>query len=226
MFNFLQQIKELEESLKSANSILKTFRKDIEKLKSQSLIDQQTISNKDKELKSLENKLFECSKARKDIEDGLDKKVEELEKSNLSKEEISQQIIQLFKGGFTGVREKVLKSWSKYAKAKDSFSELQKNLSNSRLGAIQSLEKTKRNLWITVWILLAAVILLSLSLCYYKKKKKNRIKPPFLKESTKENFPHPLFFSKKPPNSSPSLRASALLKLILATIGGKTLKKH
>jgi len=110
VFNFLQQIKELEESLKSANSILKTFRKDIEKLKSQSLIDQQTISNKDKELKSLENKLFECSKARKDIEDELDKKVEELEKSNLSKEEVSRQIIQLFKGGFTGVREKVLKS--------------------------------------------------------------------------------------------------------------------
>ena len=110
MFNFLQQIEELKESLKSANSILKTFKKDIEELKSQSLIDQQTVSNKEKELKVLENKLFECSKARKDIEDELDKRVEELEKSNLSKEEISQQIIQLFKGGFPRVREKVLKS--------------------------------------------------------------------------------------------------------------------
>ena len=110
MFNFLQQIEELKESLKSANSILKTFKKDIEELKSQSLIDQQTISNKEKELKDLENKLFKCSKARKDIEDGLDKKVEELEKSNLSKEEVSRQIIQLFKSGFTEVREKVLES--------------------------------------------------------------------------------------------------------------------
>jgi predicted transcriptional regulator len=52
-----------------------------------------------------------CSKKRDEIQGELDKKVAELEKSNLSKEEIAQQITQLLtKSDFTKTREKLLET--------------------------------------------------------------------------------------------------------------------
>ena len=109
-------MEDIEILIKKLNDKIDEYQKDIEfiqgkvkELKNQSSIDQGIITKQEKELKDLENKLFKCSGDRKEIQGELDKKVVELENSNLAKEEISQQVIQLLtKSGFIEVREKLL----------------------------------------------------------------------------------------------------------------------
>jgi chromosome segregation ATPase len=109
------RIKELITQLKSKLLIyqeeIDNIQGEVNTLKNQSSLDQATISKQEKELKTLEKKLFKCSGDRKEIQGELDKKVVELENSNLTKEEISQQVIQLLtKSGFTEIREKLLEA--------------------------------------------------------------------------------------------------------------------
>jgi chromosome segregation ATPase len=109
------QIKELITQLRNKLIIyqgeIDNIQGEFNTLKNQSSLDQAIISKQEKELKDLENKMFECSESRKEIQGELDKKVVELENSNLTKEEISQQVIQLLtKSGFTEVGEKLLKT--------------------------------------------------------------------------------------------------------------------
>ena len=149
-----QLIKKLSDRVDKYQSQIKIVQGKVKGLKNQFSLDQDVIAKQEKkikgqekELKTLENKLFKCSNDRDEIQGKLDKKVAELEQSNLSKEQIAEQTIQLLtKSGFTEVRGKLLETWSNYAKSKDSFNELQRNLDSSRLKTIQILKENKRNL--------------------------------------------------------------------------------
>jgi len=101
MVDILQQIKELENQIKSARDVLKTFKEEIGKLKTNSDTDRQTISTKENELKELRNELFKCNGNKEKIQQDLNDKVIELENSNLTKEEKQDQVIKLLtKNGF------------------------------------------------------------------------------------------------------------------------------
>jgi chromosome segregation ATPase len=111
MVDIEEEVEKLEKIIDESIVLIDKLNEKIKTLKNQSSIDKSTISNQEKELKDLENKLFDCNKQRKEIRDELDKRVLELEKSNLAKEEIAQQVIQLLtKSGFTEVRKKLYKT--------------------------------------------------------------------------------------------------------------------
>ena len=104
-----EQIRELNEFLDEAAVEMDKLTEGIKTLKNQSSIDQATIAKQKKELKDLEKKLFGCSNDRDEIQGKLDEKVAELEKSNLSKEQIAEQTIHLLtKSGFVEVRDKLM----------------------------------------------------------------------------------------------------------------------
>jgi chromosome segregation ATPase len=102
--DILQQIKELETSLKSARQLLKICSGEIEKLKNDKTASQQVLSDKEKELKELRSKLFICNSSKEEIQQALNNKVIELENSNLSNEDKKDQIIKLLtKNGFSNI---------------------------------------------------------------------------------------------------------------------------
>ena len=104
-------ITQLQTKLVSYEGEIDNVHKQVERLKSQSSLDQAVISKQKKELQDLKKKLLECSESREKIQEELRKKADELEKSNLTKEEVSQKIIQLLmiRNSFDGVRKDILR---------------------------------------------------------------------------------------------------------------------
>lgn len=105
-----EEIKQLSETITELKVYIVEIDKNFEEFKTQSSLAQATIDKQKKELKDLEKKLFECSNGRDEIQGKLDKKVTELEKSNLTKEQIAEQTIHLLtKSGFVEVRDKLMR---------------------------------------------------------------------------------------------------------------------
>ena len=104
------------------------------------------IKIKEKELKEIKDQLILVLNERDSIRDDISKKIDELNKSDLSKEEKTEQISKLMTGDYQKLGNacqkttQILKEWGR---SKDGLFELKKMIANSRLEAIQSLEKTK-----------------------------------------------------------------------------------
>jgi len=173
---------EVEEQIEELNTLLGETILEIDKLtteikslKNRYQIASDSFREKERELKDLEQKLFECNNQRKEIRDELDKKIVELETSELSKEEIAQEVIKLTtKIGFCEVREKLVETWKSYAKSKDTFIELLEQHAIQGGETVDRLKDCNQNLWSAIWILIGTVVLLSLSLSLYITKKKTK----------------------------------------------------